>query len=828
MCLVLHEVTHEKYAREIGGEFGKRVRTIFTDEPNTECVFFKKLYISEDGDEVACPYTRGLEFIFKERYGYDLKICLPELFFNFGEGKNLIRYYFRRLISELFYENYFCRVYDWCENHGIDFTGHVLFEETLSLQGRGCGDPMLLYSKLHIPGMDLLRDEIQYNIAKQVQSVVRQTGKKGMMSELYGVTGWDFDFRGYKFQGDWQAALGVTLRVPHLAWLSMEGGAKRDYPASIGVQSPWWEEYSVLEDHFARVNVAMTRGEAVVNIGVIHPIESYWTVMGDDFTTSSARAELDRNFSLLAQLLLEDQLDFDYISESLLERDIEMSLESGCIGKMRYGTVIVPELLCLRKSTLAFLEVVAQKGGRVIFCCDMPYLTDGDAEDAQRLQKLYANSIRTCIDDRLLSCLEEEREVRIENDTGRKMLYQMRRENDERWLFATFSEKCESDESVCNNTVVSIKGEYRIMLCDTLTGELRLADYIVMDGITEVSTSLFNSDSLLLHLAPAKGNSGYTFERIQLGNAEKALVCKSVFCDEPNVLLLDYAEYSFNGKDFFPKKNILKIDCEYRNKLGIPFRWNYDRAQPWRSRAAEELCPDKYLYLRFRIQSEIEYNGALLALEGLDRTEVLFNSERIDVIDQGFYVDKSIRRIAIPTLRKGENLLELKIKIINSNIKGAEACYLLGDFGVAFDKNEARIVEKSKIANFVSTKELKMPFYGGNVTYECRENFDEDCSNLIVKIPEYRGALVRVCLDGEDKGYVCFAPYTLALGPVKKGEHTISFKLFGNRYNTFGSLHCKKDKIGELPAMWQPDPPAETHEYLLNDIGILKTPKIFV
>ena len=79
-----------------------------------------------------------------------------------------------------------------------------------------------------------------------------------MLSELYGVTNWDFDFRGHKLQGDWQAALGVTVRVPHLTWTSMAGEAKRDYPASIGSQSPWYREYSYLEDHFARVTTAMT------------------------------------------------------------------------------------------------------------------------------------------------------------------------------------------------------------------------------------------------------------------------------------------------------------------------------------------------------------------------------------------------------------------------------------------------------------------------------------------------------------------------------------------------------------------------------------------
>lgn len=819
------ELTHKKYAREIGYEFGKSVRTIFTDEPTSESVFYKKLYMPVGGDEVSCPYTRGLDGILLERYGFDLKACLPEIFFDFGEGKNKVRYYFRRLLSELFYENYFCQIYDWCEENGIDFTGHILFEESLALQGRASGDPMLLYSKLHIPGMDLLFDAVEYNTAKQVQSVVRQRGKKGMMSELYGVTGWDFDFRGYKFQGDWQAALGVTLRVPHLAWLSMEGVAKRDYPASIGVQSPWWEEYYILEDHFARVNAAMTRGEAVVNIGVIHPIESYLTVMGDDISTASLRAELDEKFSLIAKLLLEDHLDFDYISESLLERDVEASKKSVRIGKMRYNTIVVPYLLCLRKTTVDFLSAFAQKGGRVIFTSECPVCIDGGDVDDRKLKLLYENCPRSSLDGSLIAALEDEREVRIENDTGRKMIFQLRREGDEKWLFAAFSEKCRSDESLCSKTAVKIKGEYQPTLCDTLTGELKPIDYVIKNGFTEVRKDLFNSDSLLLRLTPAKVKRGYSNEKAHEGGAPKKLVCERVSCDEPNVLLLDYAEYSFDGKEYFPKKNILKIDREYSNKLGIPPRSNYDRAQPWRSRQLGDVCDGKYLYLRFRIQSEIEYECAYLALEGLDRTEVRFNGEFVEMTDCGFYVDKSIRKIALPRIEKGENLLEMKIKIVYSNIKGAEYCYLLGDFGVAVEGSEAKIVEQTQTADFVCTNELKMPFFGGNITYECRETVDED-SNLIVKIPEYRGALTRVYLDGDDKGYICFAPYTLDLGLVKKGEHTVSFKLYGNRYNTFGSLHCKKVKIGELPAMWQPDPPAETHEYLLKELGILKPPTI--
>ena len=115
----------------------------------------------------------------------------------------------------------------------------------------------------------MLRKDMELTTVKQAQSSSRQYGREGVMSELYGVTGWDFDFRDYKFYGDWQAALGVTLRVPHLSWMSMEGEAKRDFPASIFYQSPWYQEFPYVEDHFARTGWAMSKGDAVVRVGVI-------------------------------------------------------------------------------------------------------------------------------------------------------------------------------------------------------------------------------------------------------------------------------------------------------------------------------------------------------------------------------------------------------------------------------------------------------------------------------------------------------------------------------------------------------------------------------
>ena len=95
-----------------------------------------------------------------------------------------------------------------------------------------------LYQAFDIPGIDMLYDSRELNTAKQAQSVVHQYGREGMLSELYGVTGWEFDFRGHKLAGDWQAALGVNCSCAS-SYLDFHAGeAKRDYPASIGYQSP--------------------------------------------------------------------------------------------------------------------------------------------------------------------------------------------------------------------------------------------------------------------------------------------------------------------------------------------------------------------------------------------------------------------------------------------------------------------------------------------------------------------------------------------------------------------------------------------------------------
>ena len=92
----------------------------------------------------------------------------------------------------------------------------MMEEPTLHSQTAALGEAMRSYRSFGLPGIDMLCDYREYTTAKQAQSASHQFGCPGVLSELYGVTNWDFDFRGHKLGGDWQAALGVTTRVPHL------------------------------------------------------------------------------------------------------------------------------------------------------------------------------------------------------------------------------------------------------------------------------------------------------------------------------------------------------------------------------------------------------------------------------------------------------------------------------------------------------------------------------------------------------------------------------------------------------------------------------------
>src|SRR5690606_36993894 len=122
-----------------------------------------------------------------------------------------------------------------------------------------------------IPGIDTLCEKTDEHLTiKQVSSVANQLGKKRVITETYGVTGWDLTFESRRWIGDWQFALGVNVLTHHLSWYSLRGCRKRDYPPSFNYHTNWWSHNRGMEDYYARLSAVLSEGKLTRNVLVIH------------------------------------------------------------------------------------------------------------------------------------------------------------------------------------------------------------------------------------------------------------------------------------------------------------------------------------------------------------------------------------------------------------------------------------------------------------------------------------------------------------------------------------------------------------------------------
>ncbi len=815
------KLTHERYRECVGKDFGGLIPAIFTDEPQ-----FARKHIMDratSNDWVNLTFTSDFDETFSETYGYSILDSIPEVIWELPAHRaSRVRYHYHDHVAERFASAYADTVGDWCKNNGIHLTGHMMEEPTLHSQTAALGDCMRSYRSFSLPGIDMLVDQRELTTAKQCQSAVHQYGREGMLSELYGVTNWCFDFRGHKLQGDWQAALGVTVRVPHLFWVSMSGEAKRDYPASIGYQSPWYREYKYIEDHFARVNTVMTRGTPDVRIGVIHPVESYWLRFGPGDTTQPYRDELQKHFEEVIHWLLFGTLDFDYICESLLPSQFGGCDDGFRVGQMHYDVILVPGLLTMRRTTLDALRAFRAHGGKVVFMGDVPSYVDALPTDEVREFACECTAL-SWSRSALYDTLEENRIVRCVDWRGYpsgNLIYQLRQDGAGKHLFVCHVYKPGNYDIAGNEDYdIRIRGDWKVTERDTVSGKLRPLSAVYENGWTTVRWSCSACDSVLLDLEPGRREEGVYMAHPSLGAVTRLAEKVPYTLSEPNVLLLDRPFYSLNGGDEYGPENILKADDRIRTMLGMRHR-NDAMVQPWVHPVDRD--PKDTVRLTFRVQSEIEYTGAQLAMEAIEFSTVLWNGEAVDLTPTGFYIDpESIHTVALPPIRRGENTLEITLRF--GDITQIESYYLLGDFGVRVSGSSAVITERASELTAGDISSQSLPFYGGNVTYHYTLNGG---GHRAIELSRYVGAAVTVDVDGVRAGHLTFPPYLLDLGDLSDGEHRIDVTVFGTRMNTLGDIHNVDELEPCGPFVWRTSGNRFAYEYMLLPMGLLTTPRI--
>lgn len=149
--------------------------------------------------------------------------------------------------------------------------------------------------------------------------------------------------------------------------------------------------------------------------------------------------------------------------------------------------------------------------------------------------------------------------------------------------------------------------------------------------------------------------------------------------------------------------------------------------------------------------------------------------------------------------------------------------YLLGDFDVQLAGAQGWITKPVRMLGFGSVCGQGLPFYGGNLSYEMEIDVPE-CQFVQISTTHYRGMFVKVFADGVEQGDILFAPYRLNV-KLSPGKHRITFRLYGNRHNSFGALHNADDSTYYYgPDAWRTQGDSWAYEYRVRDYGVLKSP----
>lgn len=829
------EVTYDRYKESVGKYFGNVSPAMFTDEP--QFASMSSLSFAAEKQDVIIPWTNGFGEAFAQCHEFDILDRLPELVWNLPQGDvSRARYLYHDFLAERFVSAYCDTLGKWCEENGIMFTGHIMGEGTLKGQSAIAGDIMRCYRAFQLPGIDVLgTHKLEFTTAKQAQSAVRQQGSAGMMSELYGASGWDFDFRGYKLQGDWQAAMGVTLRVPHHALYTFNGESKRDYPASISYQSGWWEKFHLIEDHFARLNTALTKGTPQVRIGVIHPLESVWLNMGPNDRSSAVIARYERNFQELIEALVYRFLDFDLICEARLS---DLCPQGGAplrVGRMAYDAVIIPGLETLRQTTLERLEQFQAGGGRLIFMGSCPRYLDG--ERSERIQELYARSETMDYDvNSLTDALAEYSPLQVSLPDGsgtRHLIHQLRRDGEDEWLFlATTRRQPSPDVDIPNQAIkfnvgqkyetevlrFEIKGGYALEEYDTQSGRIRKIPARYVNGRTVFRRRWHMHDSLLLKMMPGR-YEGEEKVSAQYTGGRRIFSKVPVTLSEPNVYLLDLADYALDGGTWRPQEELLKLENICRTECGLPIR---KRAIPQPYQMRREPAAHR-IRLRFDIESRLRIEDAVLAMESMEESEVWWNGKQVRLRDEGWFIDPVIRKAALPPIEEGVNRLEVELPLgLNTKL---EYLYLLGDFGVSVSGCCKTIAAPVRELAFGSWTTQGLPFYSGSVTY----HMDMECNGAtVLRVPHYRGAMMEVSVDSQPAGEIIYSPYALELPRLDKGGHRFDVTLYATRQNTLAALHhLSSIPFAQGPDSWRSTDDLWNYEYSFTPQGIISSPRFY-
>ena len=820
--------THETYKTLTGSYFGTTIPGIFTDEPSLH-----DRHAAFGEHQAWIPWTFGFSSYFKEKNGYDFFDALPFLYYK-GKDSRKIRHDYWHTLTMRFGESYFKRIGDWCEANGFYFTGHLLQEDKMGLSTRVNGGVMPQYRYQHIPGIDMLCQQIEEAMTvKQCTSVANQLNKPYVISEMYGCTGWDFTLEGQKWMGDWQYVLGVTRRCQHLALYSLRGCRKRDYPPSFHYQTAWWKENKIVEDYFARLGTVLEEGEPIRKILLLHPLSTVWSLLGVDPHGNPVRRlerdvpqlnEYGERFHDFLKWMLGKHLDCDLGDETLIKEYGKVKDGKFYIGSAGYDAVVIPQGDTFFQSTYELLTEFMNLGGNVYLAGKDPFLTEGlSGDDPVRERFLdHQKLVRRQSKEELLDELEMYRTVSMKEPGGKEaetIYYQLRKTQ---WGYVLFVVNTDRTRKQNVGIKAKVKGIWNQV--NLLTGEWEaitcLNDEMGYEGVADV---LQPCDSRL-YIISSSGEENQSDKQLKFTQVKQLFLEDScpVSLSDPNVFTLDRCKYQLKDLNVSGEAEVWQAQEEVRKHLFMPPISRNGMEQRYRWIYKPHKSDGKLLELTFEFYSELEVMGCSLILERPEEFKLYLNGNSIENEPSGWYLDRSFKQIPIPKINKGRN--EISLVCNYRNDMELEAVYLTGQFGVSIQRTITSPIRQLKTGDWCNQG---LFHYSGSVTYHYEFDCDGNGDHIRLSLtPE------AACLRLHINGHITSVPWLMKEPKdittfIKPGHNEIGVELIGSPRNMLGPFHTKERHPALInDACFTPDGEQHFKGYQLTYYGMKERPVI--
>jgi hypothetical protein len=898
---------YDPYASAVNGKMSSQMLGFYTDEPAMH-------YYLSGGETPIVPWTKDMFRRFQARNGYNLRPRLPDLFFDVHSDSARVRYDFYNTLTDFYSRAYYQQIHEWCVQHNVLFTGHLLYEEGLRRLIRVEGNLFKHYPHMDVVGVDHLypiignRDRPDEHVAMKVgSSAAHQLGSPRLLCESFGGIFMDATMQRMKWIADWEYVLGVNLLNPHGFHYTLEGPRKRDWPPSMFYQYPWWGYYGEFSNYMSRLSHLLSGGKHIAKVAVLWPMNAMFAT----YTPQSHNAlgdRIERDFNTLTDLLLRLHYDYDYLDEDMLA-NAELDGNTIRIRDEAYELLVLPPMTHLKLSTIEHLEQFIAQGGKLlgmIFLPSQAFSKTGAVTElvdvTDRVRALFGvdpvQTQQTFENQMEIEILEQEHPkgngktaflrsyalsrqlpMRIQQQLGKPgktespfFVIDTQEKEASRYWFApeqgerqditeevnaerqsvadmlneSISKLIEADVSIDNREVfylhrqkdgqdiyfiinptytaqtaqISLPGQVQPVHWDPSTGTERIiSPSQVVDHHTHFELELAPAGSTFILVKPDSGwrivgtnlniesfdanhISGFGREREPFVVIEKAgqQTRLAVQAKDPEAVLNLDGEWEFQpetenalviGKWLVTHETAGTSWESYANPNldmqgwlpMVPGAWSYQLpAEP------DAAYPIPVWY-RTYFQTDHLPPKVNLIVDGFAGSEwsLYANGEQVTAEPVRSQVDGQMKAVDITShLRKGENLIALRLVVTNATDGLLDLLKITGDFSLASEgNNDYRITDPCTSLQPQPWTDQGYPHFSGRAVYRKRFELPESFIGQRVFLqPEMQDDVLEVMVNGQSAGVRLWTPYQVEITDLlQSGENTLELRVANTLVN---------------------------------------------